>query len=126
CGGSLAGVTRVGPRWTKKSGKAGRSASAVVGGTHPAYRPDLSVQLALRDTRRALINAARSSSAVFRSRSVSAAAGGRCRSTERRSVRVARMVTPTPSQKPTVSQKSRLTTSRLSGGVVDVLVVVGA
>src|SRR5256884_6543040 len=110
---------------TKKSRKARRSSSAVVGGTRPAYRPDLSVQLAVRDTRRARINAARSSSAAFTSRSRSAAAGGRYRSTERRSVRVAWMVTPTPSQKPTVNQNSRLTTSRLSGRAVDVLTVAG-
>src|SRR5438105_12373526 len=121
----LADSTRVWPRSTKKSRKARRSSSAVVGGTRPAYRPDLSAQLALRDTRRARISAARSSSAAFRSRSRSAAAGGRYRSTERRSVRVAWMVTPTPSQKPTVSQNSRLTTSRLSGRAVDVLTVAG-
>src|SRR5437764_12839978 len=122
----LADSTRVWPRSTKKSRKARRSSSAVVGGTRPAYRPDVSAQLALRDTRRARINAARSSSAAFRSRSLSAAAGGRYRSTERRSVRVAWMVTPTPSQKPTVSQNSRLTMSRLSGGAVHVVAIVDA
>src|SRR5262249_8873976 len=68
-------------------------------------------QLALRATRRARISAARSSSAVFKSRSRSAAAGGRDRSTERRSVRGARTVTPTPRPNPTGSQNSRLITS---------------
>src|SRR5262245_65700009 len=57
------------------------------------------------------MSAARSSSAVFRSRSRSAAAGGRYRSAERRSVRVARTVTPTPSPNPTLSQNKRLITS---------------
>src|SRR5918995_5542202 len=124
CGIRLADSTCVWPRSTKKSRKARRSSSAVVGGTQPAYRPDLLVQLALRVTRRARINAARSSSAVFRWRRRSAAAGGRYRSTERRSFRVAWIVTPTPSQKPTVSQNSRLTTSRPLGRVADIVAVV--
>src|SRR5918995_743349 len=123
CGIRLADSTRVWPRSTKKSRKARRSSSAVVGGTQPAYRPDVLVQLALRDTRRARITAARSSSAAFRSRIRSAAAGGRYRSTERRSVRVAWIVTPTPSQNPTVSQKSRLTTSHPVGGTIVVVAV---
>src|SRR5215204_1354536 len=120
----LADSTRVWPRSTKKSRKARRSSSAVVGGTQSAYRPDLLAQLALRDTRRARISAARSSSAVLRWRSRSAAAGGRYRSTERRSVRVAWIVTPTPSQKPTVSQNSRLTMSRPSGRAATAVPVV--
>src|ERR687897_448055 len=123
CGIRLAESTQVWPRSTKKSRKARRSSSAVVGGTQPAYRPDLVVQLALRATRRARINAARSSSAAFRSRIRSAAAGGRYRSTERRSDRVAWIVTPTPSQNPTVSQKSRLTTSHPVGGTIVVVAV---
>src|SRR3954454_19907991 len=124
CGIRLADSTRAWPRSTKKSRKARRGSSAVVGGTRPAYRSDLLAQLALRITRRARINAARSSSAVFRWRRRSAAAGGRYRSTERRSLRVAWIVTPTPSQTPTVSQNSRLTTSRPFRRVADIVALV--